>query len=76
MCVFETGSAEYTADNYHWALSSTTNSTCTVQPATAEDVGKIVSSSGISDPLQGAELTIHDSTVAYPGAHPNTVWRA
>lgn len=32
----------YEKDIYHWASSSTQKSTCTVEPGTVEDVGKIV----------------------------------
>ena len=32
----------YEKDIYHWASSSTQKSTCTVEPGTLEDVGKIV----------------------------------
>ncbi|THH04310.1 hypothetical protein EW145_g5616 [Phellinidium pouzarii] len=35
-------SNEYTADNYHWASSSTQISACSVEPGTAEDVGVIL----------------------------------
>lgn len=70
-----TDTTEYAVDNSHWALSSTTNSTCTVEPGTAEDVGKIVSIGAANDWLQGPELTKHRLAAAYPRAHPNTVRR-
>ena len=41
--VYYPGSANYTADNYHWDLLSIENSTCSVEPGTAKDLGKIVS---------------------------------
>ena len=37
------GSALYALDVYHFANSSTQQSACTVEPGTANDVGKIVS---------------------------------
>ena len=36
------GTIMYEKDIYHWASSSTQKSTCTVEPGTLEDVGKIV----------------------------------
>jgi hypothetical protein len=33
---------QYTADNAHWALSSSAQSTCSVEPGTVQDVGTIV----------------------------------
>ncbi|KAM6496524.1 FAD dependent oxidoreductase [Amanita muscaria] len=40
--VYYPGTAEYERDIHHWASSSTQHSVCTVEPATAEDVGKIL----------------------------------
>lgn len=37
------GSTLYALDVYHYANSSTQQSACTVEPGTANDVGKIVS---------------------------------
>jgi hypothetical protein len=34
---------QYTADNFHYALSSSQESACSVEPGSAEDVSKIVS---------------------------------
>ena len=36
------GCDTYSNDIYHWARSSSAFSACTVEPGTAEDVGKIV----------------------------------
>ncbi|KAI0048657.1 FAD-binding domain-containing protein [Auriscalpium vulgare] len=40
--VYYPGSTNYDADIAHWAFSSTQNSACSVEPGTAEDVGKIL----------------------------------
>ncbi|KAF8329196.1 FAD-binding domain-containing protein [Amanita rubescens] len=40
--VFYPGSSTYDNDIYHWASSSSALSACTVEPGTAEDVGKIL----------------------------------
>ncbi|GJE93063.1 FAD dependent oxidoreductase [Phanerochaete sordida] len=40
--VFWPGSPSYTQDNLHWATSSSDVSTCSVEPGTAQDVGKIL----------------------------------
>lgn len=37
--VYYPGSGQYLKDNYHWSASSTQNSQCSFEPATAEDVG-------------------------------------
>lgn len=36
------GSINYLEDNYHWLLSSSQSSTCTVEPGTASDVGEVL----------------------------------
>ncbi|KAK2460201.1 hypothetical protein APHAL10511_007792 [Amanita phalloides] len=40
--VYYRGQPMYDKDIYHWASSSTQESACTVEPGTAEDVGKIL----------------------------------
>ncbi|KAG2143519.1 FAD dependent oxidoreductase [Suillus bovinus] len=37
--VYYPGSYQYFKDNYHWSTSSTQDSECTFEPATADDVG-------------------------------------
>ncbi|KAI0825986.1 FAD dependent oxidoreductase [Irpex lacteus] len=40
--VYWPGSIHFTQDTHHWATSSTQQSACSVEPGTAEDVGKIL----------------------------------
>ncbi|KAH9929832.1 FAD-binding domain-containing protein [Fomitopsis serialis] len=57
--IFYPGSDQYNSDNHHWALSSTTNSTCTVEPGTAEDIGKILTILGITQAPFGVKGAGH-----------------
>ena len=42
--MFIPGSKSYNNDTLHWAITSSQQSACSVEPGTAKDVGKIVSS--------------------------------
>ncbi|KAI0727409.1 FAD dependent oxidoreductase [Fomitopsis betulina] len=63
--VYYPDTAEYTVDNSHWALSSTTNSTCTVEPGTAEDVGKILLILGLTRTPFGIKGAGHTANPGY-----------
>ncbi|KAH9920717.1 FAD-binding domain-containing protein [Fomitopsis serialis] len=68
--VYYPDTKEYASDNSHWALSSTTNSTCTVEPGTAEDVGKILLVLGLTRTpfgIKGAGHTANPGFSATPG---------
>ncbi|KZT68325.1 FAD-binding domain-containing protein [Daedalea quercina L-15889] len=56
---------EYTSDNFHWALSSTTNSTCTVEPGTAEDVSKVLLVLGVTRTPFGIKGAGHTANPGY-----------
>ncbi|KAL5498844.1 hypothetical protein ACEPAH_2199 [Sanghuangporus vaninii] len=43
------GSEQYEADIEHWGITSTQNSTCSIEPQTADDVSKIIKIIGRSD---------------------------
>ena len=43
---FLTGDEQYVDDNDHWAVTSEQNSTCSIEPASAEDITAIVRNRG------------------------------
>lgn len=43
------GTEQYDNDNEHWAVTSEQNSTCSIEPTSAEDVGAIIKIIGRSD---------------------------
>ncbi|KZT73288.1 FAD-binding domain-containing protein [Daedalea quercina L-15889] len=63
--VYYPGSDEYTAGNYHWALSSSINSTCSVEPGTVEDVGKILTILGSTQTPFGVKAGGHASNTGF-----------
>ncbi|KAH9830759.1 FAD dependent oxidoreductase [Rhodofomes roseus] len=68
--VYYPDTKQYATDNSHWALSSTINSTCTVEPGTAEDVGKILLVLGLTRTpfgIKGAGHTANPGYSATPG---------
>ncbi|KZT11181.1 FAD-binding domain-containing protein [Laetiporus sulphureus 93-53] len=56
---------EYIADNFHWASSSSQNSTCSVEPGTAEDVGTILQILGEAQTAFGVKGAGHASNPGF-----------
>ncbi|KAL5512398.1 hypothetical protein ACEPAG_3390 [Sanghuangporus baumii] len=64
------GSEQYSSDIEHWAFTSTQNATCTVEPETADDVGKILKIIGTSDIM--APFAVKGGGHAYNIGHSST----
>ena len=62
---------QYLLDISHAASSSSQTSICSVEPGTAEDVGKIVSYRGLTHQL----LSIHNSVATYSRIESNSLCR-
>ncbi|KZV76890.1 FAD-binding domain-containing protein [Peniophora sp. CONT] len=68
--VFYPGSDGYAADIYHWSLACTRNSTCSVEPGTAEDVSKIlgiISESRVPFAIKGGGHSLNPGFTSTPG---------
>ncbi|KAL5500908.1 hypothetical protein ACEPAH_9295 [Sanghuangporus vaninii] len=64
------GSEQYSSDIEHWAFTSTQNTTCTIEPETADDVGEILKIIGRSDIM--SPFAVKGGGHAYNVGHSST----